>query len=114
MKNAVILFLLLCELMMSCLNPNCETNSKAAREKECLLILEKEPSKSNYLRLEGRSTYSKEKRVFLDNDRYWALFKDYMSVGDTIIKKKGELILNIHKKDTILSFPWECEGKVYK
>jgi hypothetical protein len=43
MKNAVILFLLLCELMMSCLNPNCETNSKAAREKECLLILEKEP-----------------------------------------------------------------------
>lgn len=36
-----------------------------------------------------------------------------MSVGDTLIKQKGELVFYIHKKDTILSIPWECEGKVY-
>lgn len=31
-------------------------------------------------------------------------------LGDTIIKREGETILNIHKKDTILAWSWECEG----
>ena len=34
--------------------------------------------------------------------------------GDTIIKRKGEYAFNIHKRDTVLTFNVECQGKVYR
>ena len=40
-------------------------------------------------------------------------YKNEIEIGDTIIKRKGELTFNIHKKDTIISHEWECEGKTY-
>lgn len=113
MKKVIIL-LLSFKVLISCLKPDCERNADSARNLECLLILENKPSNSNYLKVEGRSINSNIKKIFTDNDRYWALFKDYMSVGDTLIKLKGELVFYIHKKDTILSFPWKCEGKIYE
>ncbi len=42
------------------------------------------------------------------------MYSHLISKGDTIIKKKGELIFSIHKKDTIYNFNWECDGKIYK
>lgn len=44
----------------------------------------------------------------------WSEYNDLISIGDTIIKKKGEVLFSIHKKDTILSLSWQCEGKTYK
>jgi hypothetical protein len=116
MKNVVILFLLLCGLMVSCLKIDCDKAAQAARDRKCLLIIEKELSTSTpYLKAKGINLETGEPCECEDKGRWWVQYRDYMSVGDTIIKKKGELILNIHKKDTVLSFPWgECEGKVYK
>jgi hypothetical protein len=45
---------------------------------------------------------------------WWATYKKHIKIGDTIIKRNGELVFSIHKKDTVLSFNFECEGKVYK
>jgi hypothetical protein len=48
------------------------------------------------------------------SDMWWTTYKEHIEIGDTIIKRKGELMLNVHKKDTILSFNFECDGNVYK
>ncbi|WP_262488047.1 hypothetical protein [Chryseobacterium joostei] len=39
---------------------------------------------------------------------------DEVEEGDTIIKKRGDLMLAIHKKDTIIRHDWYCRGKPYK
>ncbi|MDN3673040.1 hypothetical protein QWY99_08270 [Flavobacterium branchiarum] len=48
------------------------------------------------------------------SDRWWADYKEHIEIGDTLIKKEGELIFSIHKKDTVLSFNFECGDQVYK
>ena len=37
-----------------------------------------------------------------------------MEIGDTIIKRKGELSMFVHKKDTVMVFKHNCQGKVYE
>ncbi|PQL93351.1 hypothetical protein [Apibacter adventoris] len=115
MKNLNIFFLVSFGLFISCLKPNCESASNIDRENECILILNELPSTSQaYLSLKGRDIQTGNPCTCKDNGRWWLKFRDNMSVGDTLIKRKGELVFYIHKKDTILSFPWECEGKIYK
>lgn len=102
-------------LFTSCLNPDCETLSKEARNRECLLIVEELPSLYSYkLEAKGKHLVTKKDCICSDADRWWVQYKDYLDKGDTIIKKKGELVFYIHKKDTILSFNWECDGKIFK
>jgi hypothetical protein len=115
MKNNLIILILInpfIGILTSC--SFCELSEKDAREKQFLLILEKKYPDAVYLKMEGKSLETGKHTIFLDNSRYWTQYVDYMDAGDTIIKKKGELVLSIHKKDTVLSFPWQCEGKIYK
>ena len=37
-----------------------------------------------------------------------------MEIGDTIIKRKGELKLSIHKKDAIITYKFICDNKTYE
>ena len=114
MKKIIILLLGI-SLLSSCLKPDCEKNADLHRDEECIMILEKDPSTSQaYLDLYGADMNTGKPCHCKDNSRWWSTFSDSVSVGDTLIKRKGELVFYIHKKDTILSFPWECEGKVYK
>lgn len=114
MKKIIILLLGI-SLLSSCLSPDCEKLANYDRKKECLLIIKKMPFfDTRYLNAEGIRLKTGEYCKCRDDDNWWTQYSDYMSVGDTIIKRKGELVFYIHKKDTILSFPWECEGKVYK
>ena len=114
MKKIIILLLGI-SLLSSCLKPDCEGIVDFYRKQECTIILEKEPSTSQaYLDLYGADMNTGKPCHCKDNSRWWSTFSDNMSVGDTLIKRKGELVFYIHKKDTILSFPWRCEGKVYQ
>lgn len=111
----VFILLLSFGLFISCLKIDCEKNADLHRDEECFLILKKLPSNSQaYLNLEGVDIKTKKPCNCKANGRWWLIFRDYMSVGDTLIKRKGELVFYIHKKDTILSFPWKCEGKIYE
>ena len=40
-------------------------------------------------------------------------FKYLVSIGDTLVKKEGELRVFIHKRDTVLVYHFECDGKIY-
>lgn len=115
MKKKYILVLVSFGLFISCLKPNCEENAKLARNRECLLIIEQElPTSTPYLKARGRNLKTSKSCECLDKGRWWVQYRNYMSVGDTLIKHKGELVFYIHKNDTILSFPWQCDGKIYK
>lgn len=87
------------------------------REEECWLIVEEFPSKNQaFFRYKGRNKNNQPNCQCKANDsyRWWNLYRDHIEIGDTIIKRKGELDFNIHKKDTVLSFNWECDGQMYK
>ena len=111
MKYSIILLIL---IFNSCIKIDCEASAEIARKQECLLIFEKLPAFSSYkLDAIGKHLITKKDCTCSDENRWWVNYSEYLEKGDTIIKKNGELIFSIHKKDTILKFPWECEGKIY-
>ncbi|KAA0992800.1 hypothetical protein [Dyadobacter aurulentus] len=79
------------------------------------LVVKKKPYSAYKLRIDGFDPASKENRIFRRQNYTWAQsFILQIAVGDTVIKHKGELKFYIHKKDTVLVFPFECDGKVYE
>ncbi len=113
-KN-LVLFLILIITLVSCVN--CKKLATYDKEEECLLIVGEFPKTGEaFFDYKGVHPYS-GKRCDCKSEtsyRWWNLYTEHIELGDTIIKEKGELTFNIHKKDTILSFNWECESKVYK
>ena len=93
---------------------NCLELEKLNRQQECISIVIETPIYADKFLSNGINPYSNKKCNCVEKDRWWRNYIDEISVGDTIIKKKGELIFSIHKKDTIISHYWKCEGKNYK
>ena len=115
MKNR-ILTLLIFFLLNSCrdMKINCEESAKEIRKTECLLIFESLPVfGQRYLNPKGKHLVTNKECECKDNSGWWSVYENYLEKGDTIIKRKGELIFSIHKKDTILNFNWECEGVMF-
>ncbi|MDN3672838.1 hypothetical protein QWY99_07215 [Flavobacterium branchiarum] len=115
MKCIILLSVIL--LMFSCGSVvDCELLADARRDDECLLIVEKLTDKYSRFDYKGTNPIT-EKKCDCNSqisDRWWSIYKGYIEVGDTLVKKKGELIFSIHKKDTVLSFNFECGDQVYK
>jgi hypothetical protein len=110
--------ILLCFIITSC-QPlgDCKLVAENYRQDECLLIIEKIPNDTdNRFDYKGINPVTKKKCDCNSpfSDRWWATYKAHIAMGDTIIKRKGELKFNIHKKDTVLSFNFECDGKIYE
>ena len=110
--------LVFCILLLVC---NSCTDCKKWRDNlandECALVVLQRPNiKDNFFNFRGvNPTTGKACDCVSETSyRWWDLYADKIEVGDTIIKRKGELIFYIHKKDTTLSFNWECDGKTYK
>jgi hypothetical protein len=116
MKYTILLCLSLC--LFSC-GPmgDCKSEAEDLKGDECLLIVQKTPRDTdNRFDYKGVNPITKKECECNSNrsDRWWANYKKDIIIGDTIIKKKGELIFSIHKKDTVLSFNFECDGKIYE
>lgn len=113
MRKLILLFLI---LLVSCEKIDCEKLSQIKREYECLLIVESlNDSISVYnFDVNGVSLKTNKDTLYKQENRWFCSYYKQIEKGDTIIKRKGELVFNIHKKDTILSFNWECQGKIYK
>ena len=113
-----VILLAICFNLFSCGAPNhnCDALETNYRTDECLLIVKKLTDKYNRFDYEGINPISRKECNCnsVRSNRWWADYSEYIKIGDTIIKKKGELIFSIHKKDTVLSFNFECDGKVYK
>lgn len=110
----IILYTLTCFTFISCID--CEKLADLQREDECLLIVKQRPDiNENYFNFKGIHPYTNNECDCESGTsyRWWSSYSDKIDINDTIIKKKGELIFNIHKKDTVLSFDWKCKGRTY-
>ncbi|MES2486058.1 MAG: hypothetical protein V4581_08970 [Bacteroidota bacterium] len=112
MKKIFILSLL---IFSSC-QTNCVAVAEIYRDYKCKLVVEKlNDSNSAYnFDVSGISLETNADTIYKQENRWFCSYYKYIQKGDTIIKRKGELIFNIHKKDTVFRFDWKCEGKVYK
>ncbi len=91
---------------------NCIDKQSFARElaeEECILVVEIPPSSytSHMFKAKGYSPLTKRPCECNHYNRWWSSYKDEIGVGDTIIKKKGELVFSIHKKDSIISHKYK-------
>lgn len=114
MKYIIILsfFLYSCEPL-----GDCDSNAEYLRQDQCLLIVRKIPRETDDIfNYQGINPVTKKECDCnsYTSDKWWGLFKNHIELGDTIIKKRGEYTFNIHKRDTVLTFNLECQGKVYK
>ena len=99
--------LILCLFIISC--TNCKRDTETALEDECNLVVIIPPSKyPNLFKIKGYDPISKKVKFCDNENRWWDEYKKEIVVGDTIVKKKGELIFYIHKKDTIIAHEWVC------
>ena len=97
--------LILYFLIISCVD--CERSRNYILEDEFNLVVIIPPSKNpNLFKIKGYDPISKEEKFYEDGNRWLDFYKREIEEGDTIVKKKGELIFYIHKKDTIIAHEW--------
>jgi hypothetical protein len=100
-------------LLLSC-GDECENGVRYYRNKQINLILRKKPNQGRSYTLNGINPITQGDEEFYDSGGGWGIYyKKYLEIGDTIYKKEGELKIYVHKKDTILIFPFKCHGKSY-
>ncbi|MEC5395286.1 hypothetical protein VQ048_08110 [Bergeyella sp. RCAD1439] len=98
--------------MVSCLEVDCNRLREVYSEEECLIVIEKPPKPSTWFHAEGINPMTNKPCECKSANRWWSLYSSEIQQGDTIFKKRGELSFNIHKKDTVITHYWECNGKV--
>ena len=110
-----ILILISALLITSCLG-DCDTTAEMYQESECLIIVKKVPNPKSLHRFKiiGLDPGTLKEFTYAEENRWFCSFYSKIESGDTIIKRKGQLSFNIHKKDTTLIFNYECNGKTYK
>jgi hypothetical protein len=84
------------------------------RPKECNIVVEDIPERSRRFTIKGINPETQQRATYTDVNTWYVSFNEKVEVGDTIVKRSGELTFYIHKADTTLVFPYKCQGKVYK
>lgn len=104
-----VLFFCLFLVFCSCFDPKAEKKKYDCMlsQEECNLVIESPPKNNSvWFEVKGYDPISHKKKVCKTSNRWWNLFADEMDYGDTIVKKRGELIFAIHKRDTIIYHNW--------
>lgn len=102
-KNCALLLLI---LLSSCSKNDDQKYAQILADEECNLVIEVPPDNSVWFKAEGYNPVTKKKEIYKTHNRWWNMFADEIDIGDTIVKKKGELIFSIHKNDTIIRKKW--------
>jgi len=99
----------------SCEKVNCDKLAKTYLDDNCNIIVLNMPisqSRHNFY-IVGKSNLTNIDTIYDEENRWFCQLYKYIKHGDTIIKKRGELVFSIHSKDTVFNFTWECNGKKY-
>ncbi|KOS07843.1 hypothetical protein AM493_18610 [Flavobacterium akiainvivens] len=101
--------------LLSCNNPTCFDYENMYKADSCVVIVKEIPKDvyTSSFDYKGIHPFTKKQCSCKSKKNYrrWADYSPYISIGDTLIKRKGELVFSIHKKDTILHFTYQCGGK---
>lgn len=102
--------------IFSCVSPReatCEEAADAFRSDSLNIIVFETSGNPYQLFLKGKSPMSGKEVSFQQVNYTWAQwFIDEIEIGDTVVKYEGELKFYIHKKDTVLVFPFQCKGEI--
>ena len=110
-----IIHLLLLSVIISCdLKPDCSFLKTLNRQVACVAVVVSKPTHSDTFLKKGYHPDTGKPCTCKENDRWLRSYHEEMDVGDTIIKRAGDLFFEIHKSDTVIVHTWTCNGKVYK
>ncbi|HJD86282.1 hypothetical protein NZD85_00045 [Empedobacter stercoris] len=106
----IILFFISCD--------NCERFYDDINNLESNIIVTKNLTKEQSFPkvfIEGLSLKTKNKEILSTENRSLIGISKYIKIGDTVIKKKGEPIMYVYKKDSIIirSFENFCNKELY-
>ncbi|MBS7252449.1 hypothetical protein [Flavobacterium branchiicola] len=116
MKKKIYLIAIFSSILNGCddIKTDCGFFEKIRKEENCIMIVDIPPTPSSvYFNVEGKNLDKTKECKCEVESRWWAIFSEKIKKGDTIIKRKGELVFEIRKKDTIFKFRWECKDGLY-
>lgn len=93
-------------LFISCSKGEDQKYAQILANEECNLVVDIPPTSSVWFEVKGYDPITKKNKICKTHNRWWNMFADEIDTGDTIVKKKGELVFSIHKKDTIINHKW--------
>lgn len=111
--NKIMVLSLIIISLSSC-NIDCKDATDAYRIYDIEVILTERPVIDGDMKFVGKKINSDEITTTRIMGRWYRDYKDFMMVGDTIIKRKEELTMYIHKRDTTMVFKHICQGQVYE
>lgn len=113
MKKNIMFILPL--LLYSCVGVDCKKSAEYKKRLDVnFVIIKKDSLNGREINLKIKNRKNNQIENYSEENTWFAWHYENFQNGDTIVKKKGELIFSIHKKDTVLTFPYECDGKTYK
>lgn len=112
MKKKIVLLLTILSLY-SC-GIDCKEATDVYRIDNIEVILTERPVIRGEMKFEGRKINSDRISTTKIMGRWYREYIEYMEVGDTIIKREGDLTMHIHKQDTTMVFKHICQGQVYE
>ncbi|SFO09337.1 hypothetical protein SAMN05421741_1203 [Paenimyroides ummariense] len=103
-------------ILFSCkTEESCKVEENYVKEENYHLVLSAKPEKTYgkgtwFYELKGKNLDSNTDTIIhLDNYRWYDLFIFLWDKGDSLVKLKGSLITEIHKKDIIYNIEWDCD-----
>ncbi|MBT2623523.1 hypothetical protein [Chryseobacterium sp. ISL-6] len=107
------LYIIIISIMFSCEKSDCNSYKPAFYPDEYYLIAKEINIDEVWIKIEGSAPVTNEKESIMVHNN-WIVNSNEVERGDTIVKKKGELALYIHKKNAIIMHDWYCNGSPYK
>ncbi|SFO09363.1 hypothetical protein SAMN05421741_1204 [Paenimyroides ummariense] len=116
MRYNILFSTVIISTLLSCrTEEGCKKIENSIKEENYHLVLSAKPEKNSgngtwFYEVKGKDLDSNTDTIIhLDNYRWYESFYYLWDKGDTLVKAKGSLITEIHKKDTIYHMQWDCE-----
>ena len=105
-NNLLVLFTI---ISVSCIGKiDCKKDTEFMANEECNIVVTSLPTTYSSFKVKGYSPLTRESIKYETSDRFWQLYTNEISIGDTLVKNKGSLVFSIHKKDTIINHTYKC------
>lgn len=115
MKTYLPRILIIMLILSSASCGDCEFLAEQYRTDHFDIILEEMPYNGRMYTLQGVNPVDGKPEKYRSQGGFLgSSFRELIAVGDTLVKKPGELKVYIQKKDTVIVFPFRCEGEVYE
>jgi hypothetical protein len=98
----VFIYVALIILAHSCGKADCDNVKLAFYPDEYNLIVEQANIDLTWIKIQGQTPLTNKKTNIMVHNN-WIVNSNEVEIGDTIVKRKGDLVLTIYKKDSIIT-----------